>query len=122
MIKRFESKFAMIYTDGTIRLFDKTEISYKWSDVEAVLKNVHVELNDDHMIYIIGTTAMNCYAADPLYIDTLPEDIKEKLLPVRTYKSLFKKREFIRGCYGVWNDYPTEMYLKFDPYSIVIMP
>ena len=122
MIKRFESKFAMIYNDGTIRLFDKTEISYKWSDVKVVLKNVHVELNDDHMIYISGTAAQNYYATEPLYIDTLSEDIKEKLLPVRKYKSLFKNREFIRGGYGIWNDYQTEMYLKFDPYFIIVEP
>lgn len=122
MIKRFESKFAMIYNDGTIRLFDKTDILYKWSDIEAILKDVHIELNDDHIIYISGTAAQKHHAADPLYIDTLSEDIKEQLLPVKTYKSLFKKREFIRGCYGVWNDYQTEMYLKFDPYFIIVEP
>ena len=122
MIKRFESKFAMIYNDGTIRLFDKTQISYKWSEVEAVLKNVHVELREDHMIYIIGTAAQDYYTDEPLYIDTLSEDIKEKLLPVRKYKSLFKKREYIRGRYATWNDYQTEMYLKFDPYFIIVEP
>lgn len=122
MSKIFESKFAMIYKDGAIRLFDKTQISYKWSDVEAVFKNVRVELHDDHMIYIIGTTAQNYYADGPLYIDTLSEDVKEKLLPVSTRKSLFKKREFIIGCYGIWNDYQTEMYLKFDPYFIIVEP
>lgn len=122
MAKVFEKKYAIVYTDGTIRLFDKTQFSYKWSSVEFVLKNVVVELWDDHTIHVTGTTAKNHYTDAPMYIDTLSDEFKSTLLPVSTRKSLFKKREFIIGCYSTWNDFQTEMYFKFDPYSIVIEP
>lgn len=122
MAKVFRTKLAIIYTDCTIRLFDKTQVSYNLKDVEFILKDVVVELWDDHTIHVTGTTANDHYTNEPLYIDTLTDDFKNTLLPIRTRKSLFKKREFIIGRYCTWNDYQTEMYLKFDPYSIVIEP
>lgn len=122
MAKVFEKKYAIIYTDGTIRLFDKTKLSYSWGNIEFILKDVVVELWDDHTIHVTGTTAKNHYTDAPLYIDTLTDEFKSTLLPVGTRKSLFKKREFIIGCYSTWNDFQTEMYFKFDPYSIVIEP
>jgi hypothetical protein len=122
MAKVFEKRFAIIYTDSTIRLFDETQFSYNLTDVEFILKNVVVELWDDHTIHVTGTTAKKHYTDKPLYIDTLTDDFKNSLLPKSTHKSLFKKREFIIGSYCTWNDYQTEMYFKFDPYSIVIEP
>ena len=122
MSKKFESKFAIIFNDGTICLFNKTQFNFSSLDTEEILKDVELVLEDDHIIHITGVAATGHYTSGRLFVDEIADDLKTKLLPIETRKTLFKNREYILGFYYTWNDYRTELYLKFDPYSIKIIP
>lgn len=122
MSKVFESKFAMISYKGEIRLFTNTKIYYQRSEKEYILKDVRVELRDDHTIYVKGTPSHGYYTDEAIYVDKMDADFKSKLLPMTFRKSFFKNREFIIGCYALWLDHQMELYLKFDPYRIVVEP
>lgn len=122
MSKVFESKFAMISHDKEIRLFTETEIEYVRREKDYILKDVRVELWDDHTIYVKGTPSQGYYTDVAIYLDKMDEDFKSKLLPITVRKSFFSNRKYIIGCYALWLDHQMELYLKFDPYRIVVEP
>lgn len=122
-MKVFESKFAMISRDKEIRLFTETEIEYVRREKDYILKDVRVELWDDHTIYVKGTPSQCYYTDVAMYLDKMDEDFKSKLLPITFRTSFFhKNRKYIIGCYALWLDHQMELYLKFDPYRIVVEP
>ena len=117
-----EKPFALIMKDGTIRMADKTTMHYHWMDVEYVMKNVTIYVFEDHMMQIEGIKAEKHWADEPLYIDEIPEEEKEKILPTTVRTSLWKKRTYIRGVYGKWEDHVTKIYTKYENHKIVVEP
>lgn len=117
-----EKPFALVMKNGTIRMFDKTTIYYSWMDVEYVMKNVTINVYEDHMMLIEGIKAEKHWADEPLYIDEIPEEEKKRILPTTRRTSLWKKREYIRGAYGKWEGHVTKIYTKYENHKIVVEP
>ena len=117
-----EKPFALVMKNGTIWMADKTTMYYRWMDVEYVMKNVSIHIYDDHIMLIEGVKAEKYWADEPLYIDEIPEEEKEKILPTTVRTSLWKKRAYIIGAYGKWEDHVTKIYTKYENHKIVIEP
>lgn len=117
-----EKPFALIRKNGTIQMADKTTMHYHWMDIEYVMKDVTINIYDDHIILIEGIKAEQRFAYDRLYLEDIPEDTKANLLPTTTHTSSFGKKEYIRGTYGVWEDHKTSIYTKMEKYKIVVEP
>lgn len=117
-----EKPFALIMNNGTIRMADKTEMQYRWMDVEYVMKNVSIYIYDDHIMLIEGIKAERHWTDTPLYLDEIPEEEKKRILPTKLRTSFWKNRKYISGTYGKWEDHVTKIYTKLENYKIVIEP
>lgn len=117
-----EKPFALVMKNGTIRMTDKTTMYYHWMDVEYVMKDVTIHIYDDHIMLIEGVKAEKRFADDRLYLEDIPEDEFKNILPTKKYTSVWGKKEYIRGAYGVWENHRTSIYTKLENYKIVVEP
>lgn len=117
-----EKPFALVMKNGTIRMSDKTTMHYQWMDVDYVMKDVIIQIFDDHIMLIEGVKAEKRFAYDRLYLEDIPDDELKNILPTKKYTSVWGKKEYIRGTYGVWEDHRTSIYTKLENYKIVIEP